>query len=93
MKMMKSYKFWVALSGAVGLFITSLSKILGFEISSEGVSEVIMAFCGVLIVFGIVSKPSEDKKMGENMTEIEIQSTKQSSKSEEDLKQNDKKND
>ena len=66
MKMIKSYRFWVALSGAVGLFITSLSKILGFEISSEGVSEVIMAFCGVLIVLGVVSKPKKDTKQPED---------------------------
>jgi len=71
MKLIKSYNFWVSLSGAVGLLAVSISKLFGLNIGADGVSEMIMSICGVLIVFGVVTKPKneedfkeEDKKEG-----------------------------
>lgn len=58
----KSYKFWVALSGAVIIFINSLGKIFDFQIDSAIVESVIMGFCGVLVVLGIVDKPKTNDK-------------------------------
>lgn len=55
--LIKSYKFWTALSGAVGLLVVCVAKIFGFCISSAPIEEAIMALCGVLVVFGIVKKP------------------------------------
>lgn len=57
-KLIKSYNFWTALAGSVGLLVVSIGKMLGYEIQAQGVEEVIMAICGVLIVFGIVKKPT-----------------------------------
>lgn len=57
-KLIKSYNFWTALAGSVGLLVVSIGKMLGYEIQAQGVEEVIMAVCGVLIVFGIVKKPT-----------------------------------
>lgn len=56
-KLIKSYNFWTALAGSVGLLVVSIGKMLGYQIQVQGVEEVIMAICGVLIVFGIVKKP------------------------------------
>ncbi|MBQ9786040.1 MAG: hypothetical protein IJW25_01070 [Clostridia bacterium] len=58
--MIKSYKFWVGLAGSVGLFLTAISENLGIVINAEGVKEIIMAFCGVLIAIGIVQKPKSE---------------------------------
>ena len=62
MKMIKSYNFWVSLAGAVGLLSVAIGKVFGFEIEGEGVKEIVMAICGVLIVFGIVTKPKEQEQ-------------------------------
>lgn len=61
-KLIKSYKFWTALAGAVGLLVVSFAKIFGYSISSSGVEEFIMAICGVLVVFGVVKKPKSKSK-------------------------------
>lgn len=65
-KLIKSYKFWTSFAGAVGLLITAISEHIGIVISAEGVKEIIMAICGVLVVFGIVKKPSETHVAQEN---------------------------
>lgn len=65
MKKFKTYAFWVALSSAVVILLQSLGKLFGFEIESSIIENVIMSICGVLVVLGIVTKPSdsqEDKK-------------------------------
>lgn len=56
--LIKSYKFWTSLAGAIGLLVTAISEHLGIVISAEGVKEIIMAICGILIVFGVVKKPT-----------------------------------
>lgn len=61
-KLIKSYKFWTALAGAVGLLVVSFAKIFGYSISSNGIEEFIMAICGVLVVFGVVKKPKSKQK-------------------------------
>lgn len=69
-KLIKSYKFWTALAGATGLLVVSIAKIFGFSISSAPIEEVIMAICGVLVVFGIVKKPEkQEEKVDDNEQE------------------------
>lgn len=71
-KMIKSYKFWTALAGALGLLAVSIAKIFGFTISSAVIEDAIMAFCGVLVVLGIVQKPKNSTNNNtENIAEIE----------------------
>ena len=62
-KRIKTYKFWVALSSAVVILAKSLGEAFGFEVSQEIIDNIIMGFCGVLVVIGIVDKPgaSEEK--------------------------------
>ena len=66
--MIKTYNFWVSLAGAVGLLAVSIGKMFGYQIEAEGVSEIIMAICGVLIVFGIVKKPKTEEDAKEQDT-------------------------
>lgn len=63
-KLIKSYKFWTALAGSLGILAVSIGKLLGYEISAAGVEEIIMAICGVLVVLGIVKKP--EKQISKN---------------------------
>lgn len=57
-KLLKSYKFWTALAGSVGLFLTSMSEQLGIYINANGVKEAIMVLCSALVAFGIIKKPT-----------------------------------
>ena len=59
---MKSYKFWVALSGAVVIFVKALGQAFGFEVNPEVVDGIIMGFCGVLVAMGLVEKPTQKTK-------------------------------
>lgn len=65
----KSYKFWVALSSAVVIFVNTLGKVFNFEIPPEVIEGVIMAFCGVLVVFGVVEKPKQSDKTDEKINQ------------------------
>ncbi len=60
-KLIKSYRFWTALAGSLGLLVVTIAKIFGYTISSALVEELIMAICGVLVVLGIVKKPEQEK--------------------------------
>ena len=65
---LKSYKFWVALSGAVIIFVNALGKVFGFQIDGAVLEGVIMGFCGVLVVLGFVDKPkSNEAKPAESL--------------------------
>ena len=64
----RTYAFWIGLSSAVVILVQSLGKLFGFEIESSLIENVIMSICGVLVVLGIVSRPTEseeDKDKGE----------------------------
>lgn len=61
MQRIKSYKFWLALSASVVIFIKVLKEMFNFEIDENLVDKLIMSFCGVLVVLGIVEKPVEKK--------------------------------
>ena len=59
--LIKSYKFWTALAGSVGLLLTAISEHIGIYINADGVKEIIMALCSVLVVFGVVKKPNKQE--------------------------------
>ena len=78
-KLFTSYKFWTAFAGSVGVLLMALSDTIGISINVDGVKETIMAFCGVLIVFGVVQTPkpkTEQKQEG-----IELNTQDQENKS------------
>ena len=60
MKRFKQYSFWVSLSGAIILFVQVLGRIFNFIPNNELISDLIMSFAGVLVVLGIVSKPTDE---------------------------------
>ena len=59
MKRVKTYAFWVALSGAVVILVQSIANLFGFSVDSSTIENVIMSICGVLVVLGIVVNPSK----------------------------------
>lgn len=92
-KMIKSYKFWTALAGALGLLSVSIAKVFGFTISSALIEDAIMALCGVLVVLGIVQKPKNSTNNNvENKVEMENSNMQQNAenfeKQTENLNQN-----
>lgn len=62
MKKIKTYAFWVALSGSIVILVESVANLFGFSIDSSTIENVIMAICGVLVVLGIVTKDSKSSK-------------------------------
>lgn len=61
MKKIRTYGFWVALSGAIVMLVNALGRAFGFEIEDKLVSDIILAFAGVLVVFGIVIMPQKEE--------------------------------
>lgn len=61
----KSYKFWVALTSAIIIFLKTLGNEIGLHISEEILSNIIMSFCAILVVLGFVKddrdEPPKDK--------------------------------
>ncbi len=65
-KKIRSYSFWLGLSGALVLLINSLGNVFGFKIENQIVEDLVMSVAGVLAVLGIVVMPSTkrtDKKI------------------------------
>lgn len=90
-KLIKSYKFWTALAGALGLLVVSIAKVFGYTMSSVVVEELVMAICGVLVVFGIVKKPEHIEQTAINKQQDKP--TEQSKNEEHELEnENDPKN-
>lgn len=69
--LIKSYKFWTALAGSIGLLAVSIGKVCGYNIASDGIEEIVMALCGVLIVFGVVKKPKVNQEQQETKEKIQ----------------------
>ncbi len=65
---MKSYSFWISLSGALIIFLNCLGNIFGFKIENAVVENVIMSFAGILVVFGLVTKDTKGEQ-NENISE------------------------
>ena len=66
--LIKSYKFWSALSGAVGLLFIAINDTLGISINAVGVEQIILAVCGILVVFGVVKVPNNSEKTEQENT-------------------------
>lgn len=57
----KTYSFWVGLSGAVVVLIQAIGRLAGFVPKADIISNIVMAIAGVLVVFGVVSSPTEEE--------------------------------
>lgn len=76
----KSFSFWTGLSAAVVVLFQSLGKVFGFSVNEQGISDIIMAICGVLVVFGIVSKKEnkiQDLEQNSNENQANINENNQ----------------
>ena len=69
MNRFKDYRFWTALAGAVVILINALGECFGFSVDNDLVSGLIMAVAGILVVFGVVSKPKENQNEEENKSD------------------------
>lgn len=58
----KSYGFWVSLSGAVVVLVETIGKAVGFIPNGEIISNIIMGIAGILVVFGVVSMPPKESE-------------------------------
>lgn len=68
---MKSYSFWISLTGALIIFINCLGNIFGFKIENAVIENVIMSFAGILVVFGVVTKDNNNENEEENIEKKE----------------------
>lgn len=71
-KKIKSYSFWVSLSGAIIVLLNALGNAFGFEIENKVVEDCIMSFASLLVVFGIVSNGKNSKNEEENEKQNDI---------------------
>ncbi len=90
MKSYKNYGFWVALSGAVVIFLNALGEIFGFAIEDQVVSNLIMAIAGVLIVLGVVNMPTKEEIKSEEEKADKEQTSEETNKENKLPEENDK---
>lgn len=57
----KTYSFWVSLSGAIIVLAQAIGRAIGFIPNADIIHNIIMGIAGVLVVFGIVSSPTEEE--------------------------------
>lgn len=55
----KNYKFWVAMFGAIILFLQNLGQVVGFRVNDEILYGLVNSFCSVLVVMGIINNPTK----------------------------------
>ena len=68
-KLFRSYAFWVALAGAVVIFLEDISALIGLDINVSVIESLIMSICGVLVVLGIVKKKDTPETNEESSNE------------------------
>ncbi len=73
-KRIKSYGFWVSLSAALVMLLTSLGKAFGFEVQNEVVEDCVMSVAGFLAVFGIVSLSDKKPNTNDEVDDIDEES-------------------
>lgn len=73
---LKSYKFWVALSAALIIFVKALGQAFSFDIDEKIIDGIVMGFCGVLVVLGFVNKDVPDTNENEQDKDDENKDTK-----------------
>lgn len=61
MNRFREYGFWISLTGAIILLLQIIGKQFGFYVNEAFISECVTAFCGVLVIMGILIKPKEEK--------------------------------
>lgn len=57
----KFLSFWLGLGGAIIIIINSLSSILGFEICTGDIENIILSVCSILVLLGIITKKNSSE--------------------------------
>lgn len=65
----KTYSFWVSLSGAVVVLVQAIGRAVGFIANADIISNIIMGIAGVLVVLGLVTAPTEEELESKNNSE------------------------
>ena len=73
MKKYSNYAFWVGLASAVVIFLEDFEKLLGIDINTNLVESLILSFCGILVVLGIVVKDKKSDTISDEKVEVEPQ--------------------
>lgn len=60
MNRFREYGFWISLTGAIILLLQVIGNEFGFRINENFINQCVTAFCGVLVVAGILIKPNHD---------------------------------
>lgn len=81
-KRIKTYSFWVSLSGAIIVLVQAIGRAVGFIANADLINNIVMGIAGVLVVFGIVSSPTE-AELNETEEEEESDEEEKDSKKEE----------
>ncbi len=68
MKKFSSYAFWIAFVGALVVFLEDIEALFGIDINTTLVESVILSFCGILVVLGVVHKTTKED-VEENLQE------------------------
>lgn len=55
---LKSYSFWMSLSGALTLVVQAIARACGCSFDEVVIDDIITSIAGVLVVFGVISTPT-----------------------------------
>lgn len=55
-----SYAFWVAVTGAIVVFLQNLGKVVGFNFNSSVFESIVLSFCGILVVLGVLNQNKDE---------------------------------
>ena len=56
-----SYAFWVAVTGTIVIFLQNLGRVVGFDFNSTAFESIVLSFCGVLVVLGVLNKDKNEE--------------------------------
>ena len=59
---LRTTTFWLGLSGAIVLVLECLSDIIGLELYSKQVENIVLSICSILVMVGIVTKRTTKDK-------------------------------
>lgn len=62
---LKSYKFWVALSGAVVILLRAICGAFALEMDFAALDGILVAVLGVFVAIGLIEKPATAEKLPE----------------------------
>jgi len=86
MKKCSNYAFWVGLASAVVIFLEDIERLIGIDINTSLIESLILSFCGILVVLGIVVKDKNDiNTTSEDESDTEVDSVDSTEQNVEDL--------